>query len=206
METLMHWISRLEPIIQRESDEEVIVVFANRTGHEDGVVYAGSSAVLGIKGGEVNVYGILGRSDRELLVVDTEKEPYGKLVYRPGANGTPLVASSQPFFNNGVSSTSKAPPPPPPPSSARKTDSGEGNENLADTTDAPSISEVLHADGPITIPPSAMSPRLRDQPKLSLKTDPEELEPPFPSVPTPTGPSPTPMVRRPRLTIPPAES
>lgn len=52
METLMHWISRLEPIIQKESEEEVIVVFANRTGIEDGVVYAGTSAVIGIKGGK----------------------------------------------------------------------------------------------------------------------------------------------------------
>ncbi|KAK7432741.1 hypothetical protein QQZ08_000601 [Neonectria magnoliae] len=83
MNTLTYWISRLEPIIRAEWDEEVIVVFANRTGSEDEVTYAGTSAVVGIKSGEVWVYGILGRGDKELLVVDTDAPPFAKLVYRP---------------------------------------------------------------------------------------------------------------------------
>lgn len=82
MNTLTYWISRLEPIIRAELNEEVIVVFANRTGSEDEVTYAGTSAVVGIKSGEVRVYGILGRGEKELLVVDTEDPPYAKLVYR----------------------------------------------------------------------------------------------------------------------------
>ncbi|KAG8416134.1 hypothetical protein J3459_013757 [Metarhizium acridum] len=84
MNTLLYWVSRLEPIIRAESTEEVIVVFANRTGMEGEVTYAGTSAVIGIKSGEVRVYGILGRGDKELLVVDTDAAPYAKLVYRPG--------------------------------------------------------------------------------------------------------------------------
>ncbi|KAK5993335.1 Protein N-terminal amidase [Cladobotryum mycophilum] len=80
--TLMYWASRLEPIIRVESNEEVIVVFANRCGGEDEATYAGTSAVIGIRSGEVWVYGILGRGETELLVVDTDVAPYAKLVYR----------------------------------------------------------------------------------------------------------------------------
>ncbi|KAH7008190.1 hydrolase, carbon-nitrogen family protein [Ilyonectria destructans] len=83
MNTLTYWISRLEPIIRAEWDEEVIVVFANRTGSENEATYAGTSAVVGIKDGEVRVYGILGRGEKDLLVVDTEAPPFAKLVYRP---------------------------------------------------------------------------------------------------------------------------
>lgn len=50
---------------------------------EDDTVYAGTSAVLGIKQGEVNVYGILGRCEKSLLVVDTDSRPLGKLVNQP---------------------------------------------------------------------------------------------------------------------------
>ncbi|TWU73810.1 Carbon-nitrogen hydrolase [Metarhizium rileyi] len=87
MDTLLYWVSRFEPVIREELDEEIVVVFANRTGFEREVTYAGTSAVIGIKSGEVRVYGILGRGDKELLVVDTDAAPYAKLVYRPEENG-----------------------------------------------------------------------------------------------------------------------
>ncbi|GAB0136590.1 hypothetical protein EsDP_00004887 [Epichloe bromicola] len=83
METLTYWITRLEPLIRAESEEEIIVVFCNRTGNEDEATYAGTSAVVGIQGGEVKIYGLLGRGEKELLVVDTNNAPYAKLVYRP---------------------------------------------------------------------------------------------------------------------------
>ncbi|KHN95768.1 protein amidase [Metarhizium album ARSEF 1941] len=92
MSTLLYWVSRFEPIIRAESCEEVIVVFANRTGSEGQVTYAGTSAVIGIQSGEVRVYGILGRGDKDLLVVDTSVAPYAKLVYRPGENGLDVEA------------------------------------------------------------------------------------------------------------------
>ena len=91
METLSYWLARLEPIIRAETEGEIIVVFANRTGTENEAVYAGTSAVLGIHGGEVKVYGILGRGERELLVVDTNKRPQAKLVSEPNS-----VASNVP--------------------------------------------------------------------------------------------------------------
>ncbi|KAJ5043046.1 uncharacterized protein L3040_004434 [Drepanopeziza brunnea f. sp. 'multigermtubi'] len=83
MDTLSYWLARLEPIIRNEGEEEIIAVFANRTGTEENAVYAGSSAVLGIQAGEVKVYGILGRGDRELLVVDTSERPKLQLVSEP---------------------------------------------------------------------------------------------------------------------------
>ncbi|KAG5950904.1 hypothetical protein E4U53_004215 [Claviceps sorghi] len=84
MQTLMYWIGRLEPIIRVESTQESIIVFANRCGSENQVTYSGTSAVVGIKSGEVHVYGILGRGQSDLLVVDTSHPPFAKLVYRPG--------------------------------------------------------------------------------------------------------------------------
>lgn len=83
METLSYWISRLEPLIRNEGEEEIICVFANRTGVEDEAVYAGTSAVLGIQAGEVKVYGILGRGERELLMVDTSQRPKYQLISDP---------------------------------------------------------------------------------------------------------------------------
>lgn len=85
METLAYWLSRLEPVIRLEAEGEIIVVFANRCGTEDDVIYAGTSAVLGISAGEVKVYGILGRGEKELLLVDTDSRPTAKLVSLPNS-------------------------------------------------------------------------------------------------------------------------
>lgn len=82
MESLSYWISRLQPIINLESERETIVVLANRTGREADATYVGSSCVLGIQAGEVKLYGILGRGDQELLVVDTESVPFAKLQFQ----------------------------------------------------------------------------------------------------------------------------
>lgn len=80
----MYWVQRMEPIIRAETDEEIIVIFCNRCGMEGETVYAGTSTVMGIKQGEVSVYGLLGRCEKSLLVVDTDSPPLGKLVLRPG--------------------------------------------------------------------------------------------------------------------------
>ena len=90
MDTLSYWLARLEPIIRNEGEDEIIAIFANRTGTEDNAVYAGTSAVLGIQAGEVKVYGILGRGERELLVVDTSERPKLQLVSEPRIS-TPLT-------------------------------------------------------------------------------------------------------------------
>ena len=80
MATLSYWLVRLEPVRKARGSKEVIIVFANRTGVEDEVVYAGTSAVIGIKGEEMILYGLLGRGEEELLVVDTSRA-LGKLTF-----------------------------------------------------------------------------------------------------------------------------
>lgn len=82
MATLSYWLIRLQPVLRAKDTGEIIVVFANRTGVEDDVCYAGSSTVIGIDNGEITLYGILGRGEEELLVVDTSK-PCGKLTFNP---------------------------------------------------------------------------------------------------------------------------
>ncbi|KAM3081102.1 hypothetical protein ACMFMG_005056 [Clarireedia jacksonii] len=88
METLSYWLARLEPVIRAESVGEIIVVLANRCGNEGSATYAGTSAVLGIENGEVRVYGVLGRGEKELLVVDTNKRPKAKLVSEPNSTAS----------------------------------------------------------------------------------------------------------------------
>lgn len=99
MDTLAYWLMRLEPLIRNEGEDEIIVVFANRTGLEDDATYAGTSAVLGIRGGEVRVYGVLGRGERELLVIDTSIRPKMQLICEPRIPKVPEPAKA-------VSSTS----------------------------------------------------------------------------------------------------
>ena len=79
LETLVYWVQRLEPLLSAKQEDEVIVIICNRTGSEGDLMYAGTSAVLGVKRGEVFVYGLLGRGVKELLVVDTSRPPVSKL-------------------------------------------------------------------------------------------------------------------------------
>ncbi|OAA41914.1 asparagine amidohydrolase [Beauveria brongniartii RCEF 3172] len=70
------WVARLEPLVQAKRKQETLIVLCNTTGPD---TYAGTSAVLGIKDGEVLVYDYLGSSQEGLLVVDTSKYPVHKL-------------------------------------------------------------------------------------------------------------------------------
>ncbi|KAI9844131.1 MAG: Carbon-nitrogen hydrolase [Thelocarpon superellum] len=70
-DTIAYWLWRLTPLAQARGQDEVIVVLCNRSGIEGEAHYAGSSAVMGMKDGEVTVYGVLGRGVEELLVADT---------------------------------------------------------------------------------------------------------------------------------------
>ncbi|TAQ86292.1 hypothetical protein B7494_g5393 [Chlorociboria aeruginascens] len=95
METLSYWLARLEPVIRAETEGEIIIVLANRTGTEDEAVYAGTSCVLGIQAGEVRVYGILGRGEKELLVVQTDERPKAKLVSEPNSTSSDVPESNE---------------------------------------------------------------------------------------------------------------
>ncbi|PQK14879.1 hypothetical protein BB8028_0005g04010 [Beauveria bassiana] len=70
------WVARLEPLVEAKRKEETLIMLCNSTGPD---TYAGTSAVLGIKDGEVLVYDYLGSSQEGLLVVDTSKNPVHKL-------------------------------------------------------------------------------------------------------------------------------
>ncbi|GAB1314079.1 hypothetical protein MFIFM68171_04289 [Madurella fahalii] len=96
LETLVYWVQRLEPLIRAEKDEEVIVVFCNRTGAEEEATYTGTSAVIGVKGGEVFVYGVLGRGVKDLLVVDTNSPPKSKLMDTDGVEAENGFAEETP--------------------------------------------------------------------------------------------------------------
>ncbi|TGJ80898.1 hypothetical protein E0Z10_g7859 [Xylaria hypoxylon] len=130
MDTLTYWIARLEPLIRSENQEEIIIVFCNRTGIERDAVFAGTSTVIGVKDGEVNVYGLLGRGEEELLVVDTDKPPSGKLMYCPDDDGSAMVSAleSPSDFNetgqedsNQTAIAKPASPQPPPESNPKRT-------------------------------------------------------------------------------------
>lgn len=82
LETLTYWVSRMDPLLRRHGRSEVIVVFCNRSGVENEATYAGTTAVIGIQDGVIRVYGLLGRSDERVLVVDTENPPFARMEYR----------------------------------------------------------------------------------------------------------------------------
>lgn len=95
MASLKYWIARLEPVIRSDGQEEIIVIFCNRCGIEDDAVYSGTSTVIGVKGGEINVYGILGRGEEDLLVVDTKNPPCAKLVCLPVDQSSEVTPDSE---------------------------------------------------------------------------------------------------------------
>ncbi|KAJ0116268.1 hypothetical protein J7T55_005214 [Diaporthe amygdali] len=187
METLTYWVQRLEPVIRAEDEHETIVVFCNRTGFEDDAVYAGTSTVLGVVDGEVNVYGILGRGVKDLLVVDTDDAPFAKLVQRSeGDTDTSSVASSR--RKPGKASREK---PPRPTATAEQTSAiPRGQRKLTPTPSASTKPKK----------PKPMSPRIHipersfsRQHSATHSTPIEES----PGVATPTCPSPTPFSDRP---------
>ena len=84
MDTLGYWVERMRPLIGANGPEdEVIVIFANRTG-EEGIAprigevrYAGSSTVMGMRKSDgsgdvhVKIWDVMGRAQDGLLIVDT---------------------------------------------------------------------------------------------------------------------------------------
>lgn len=204
MDTLTYWITRLEPLIRAEKDEEVIVVFCNRTGIEDDAVYAGTSAVVGIQDGEVRVYGVLGRGDKELLVVDTERRPYAKLVSRPGAFGSvPAHGELQKSNKSPTADSSHADTP---------RNASEGDDQSGSPSLASQPSSTQHVSTKSQSPEISAS-RKRDQqlpsiqiPSHSAQTNQcssaQTLKSPGSDITTPSAPSPTLHAVRPRLVIP----
>lgn len=180
MKALTYWAQRLEPVIRKERRDEIIVVFCNRCGREEEVVYAGTSAVIGIKEGEVNVYGLLGRGVKDLLVVDTNVAPFAKLVNRPEAEITGSTFAmrqnrTMEWLAQGLFMSNPA------------------DDEVVEKPGTPAI------DGKFK-PTKQSQPLSIITPSLSDKFPP--LETPIdesPLVATPTAPSPTPYSSRPRI-------
>ncbi|SPJ83630.1 related to amino-terminal amidase [Fusarium torulosum] len=216
METLTYWVTRLEPLIRSDNQDEIIVVFCNRCGNEDEVLYAGTSAVVGIQDGEVKVYGLLGRGEKELLVVDTNNSPYAKLVYRPETGGSGMEApghleqANKPNDNDKKKSDSKTAPSEKPNSqpSNSKSETSSGKDKpkspSAPLPPPPQLPDDFTVNSPTGStkkrhPPDITIPKEQAVPRYNSARSPgnDSL-----NIPTPSAPSPTPMALRPRLIIP----
>ncbi|KAI8714385.1 CN hydrolase domain-containing protein [Fusarium sp. LHS14.1] len=219
METLTYWVTRLEPLIRSDNEDEIVVVFCNRSGNEDEAMYAGTSAVIGIHEGEVKVYGLLGRGEKELLVVDTSNSPYAKLVYRPDAGGSGMEApgklkrtdnsnrgnNSKSNDNNQSSSSSSAKP--------SGEDKDAGNSATSPQDSVKTLQRRASSSTRCTLPKEEEKPQKKRHipssitipsavPDLVNTTSACSPSSASINIPTPSAPSPTPMAVRPRLIIP----
>lgn len=148
METLSYWLSRLEPLIRDEGEEEIICVFANRCGVEEEAVYSGTSSVLGIQSGEVKVYGILGRGEKELLVVDTSKRAQMQLISEPRAPTTQKPPPKP--IRNPAEPRSAASASPSPVDSTKSVSSSLSVQTGRTSTDPPPASAVEACFSPVS--------------------------------------------------------
>ena len=74
LDTLRYWLARLQPLLDVRGAAEALLVLSNRSGSEGAATYAGTSTVLGIRDGELTLYGMLGRGTEEVLVADTSPD------------------------------------------------------------------------------------------------------------------------------------
>ena len=105
LDTVTYWIERFRPLIEAQGpEEEVIVIFANRTGEEGAaalvgeVRYAGSSCVMGMKKGgmsSVRIFELLGRAEEGVLVVDTNGEARFGLKSRTSDGGSDEASETE---------------------------------------------------------------------------------------------------------------
>ncbi|KAI0408032.1 carbon-nitrogen hydrolase [Xylaria palmicola] len=229
MDTLTYWISRLEPLIRSENGEEVIIIFCNRTGIETDAVYAGTSAVIGVKDGEVNVYGMLGRGEKNLLVVDTAEPPRAKLVYRPddvASTATPVRGSEPETQGTGqIDSNTATHENPPPAQSSSKNISEETTKtrpaqygadgsvpSIRRHTSSKASHNPAYSEGSSRLPSPkekhvSQSHTYQGGPSRREKARAPPIKIPSRSVesdtiPTPSGPSPTPLSLRPNFDFP----
>ncbi|KAK3994725.1 carbon-nitrogen hydrolase [Cladorrhinum sp. PSN332] len=178
LETLQYWVRRLEPVIRTDDDnnEEIIVVFANRCGIEDEVLYAGTSTVLGIQNGQVNVYGILGRGEEKLLVVDTDEPPFAKIVsasapedeHSPLSNGSSEDTGEEDESWNGDANPEDPGSAESPPSAQPPKDNPQEQQYSSRPKDSTEKTATIF---------SSSSPITKARPKLSILTDPKIISP-----------------------------
>ena len=183
----------------------MIVVFCNRSGTEDDVFYAGTSAVVGIKDGEVSVYGILGRGVKELLFVDTGSPPIAKLVQRADTKAAGPIPYTEPGHaspitgNRGVG-----------PFGGRSTPSQKGHEQEHESSqstnpNASSRPPAMPSAGQGrkgTVPPNVAIPDASSFYRPASFGASDVILDESPTLSTPTAPSPTPHGLRPKVVSP----
>lgn len=150
--------------------------------------------MVGIKDGEVKVYGILGRGVKDLLVVDTEEQPFAKLIQRP--QGESSVASP----SSDRSLRLKKPKSPetvitscPLESDATSTAHSAQNKMTPPPEVLLTPRKIRSTSHRIQIPESRFKPRTASQGTTFEDS---------PTVATPTCPSPTPFSHRPHIDSP----
>lgn len=74
---LAHFFSRLKTLA--EQDRDTVMVLANRSGNEGDAIYAGTSSVVRLGRGRMDILSVMGTGDEGLLVVDTEDAPKATL-------------------------------------------------------------------------------------------------------------------------------
>lgn len=198
METLTYWVQRLEPLIAAELDREIIVIFCNRCGQEAESLYAGTSAVVGIKGGEVSVYALAGRGTKEFLMADTSRPAFAKLVQTPStpSESEGSIRSVSIVAATDIVGSAKWPSPPP---------------SINPMANSPTVSNFSTSNsiaprrtGPLDGRPDRSFPKLQIPAQLSqiyTAWSPSMGGSPI-TIPTPEAPSPTPLAIRPKLMIP----
>lgn len=84
---LGYWVGRLEPLVV-QAEREVLVVMVNRCGVEEpSVRYVGTTWVGRVGRDKVEVWGLMGKGEEGVLVVDTEEEPRWRMRMRDKRGG-----------------------------------------------------------------------------------------------------------------------
>lgn len=81
--TLTYWVERFKVVTERMEGNPVIVVCANRAGIEGSSCYAGSSVVMRLGKGDVEIMGYAGKGEERVLLVDLEEGPKYRLKTAP---------------------------------------------------------------------------------------------------------------------------
>ena len=111
--TVAYWVERLRPLMDDAtgSEQEVIIVCANRSGTEGvtpiigEVKYAGSSCVMALrKGQEVKIWDIFGRAQEGVLLVNTTS-PAGFTIAREKPEANDMAANGTPTAEEGQTAT-----------------------------------------------------------------------------------------------------
>lgn len=72
VESIDYWIKRLKPMVDQSlfNKSQFTVIIANRVGNERGSTFCGSSSIIQVNCGKVEVICALGRGCEEVIVAD----------------------------------------------------------------------------------------------------------------------------------------